>query len=107
MRLEQHGSGAKPEEHCAESASRHKRSNRPVTTALILTCLPSQPRRKLSLPGGSAAKVFEAPLTKIKLKWRKRGEFFAAHLAGSISGVSGMSGSLSFGYFSWRDKKSN
>ncbi|MBU4500058.1 MAG: hypothetical protein KKG40_07595, partial [Gammaproteobacteria bacterium] len=59
------------------------------------------------LLGGSAAKVFEALLTKIKLKQQKRGEFFAAHPAGSVFGNSGMSGSPSFGYFSWRDKKSD
>jgi hypothetical protein len=31
----------------------------PIITVLVLTFLPSQPRRKSSLPGGSAAKVFE------------------------------------------------
>jgi hypothetical protein len=31
----------------------------PVTTTLVLTFIPSQSRRKLSLTGGSAAKVFE------------------------------------------------
>jgi hypothetical protein len=61
----------------------------------------------LSLAGGSAAKVSEVLLTKIKSKQQKKNEFFAAHPAGSISGVSGMSGSPSFGYFSWRDKKSD
>jgi hypothetical protein len=61
----------------------------------------------LSLPGGSAAKVSEVLLTKIKSKQQKKNEFFDAHPAGSISGVSGMSGSPSFGYFSWRDKKSD
>jgi len=49
-----------------------------------------------------------APLTKIKLKQQKRGEFFAAHPAGSISGVSGMSGCVFFGYFLCRiDKESD
>jgi hypothetical protein len=69
--------------------------------------LPFQPRRSLSLPGGSAAKVFEFRSQKTKSKQQKRGEFFAARLAGSDFGVSGMSGSPSFGYFSWRDKKSD
>jgi len=40
-------------------------------------------------------------------KQQKRGEFFAARPAGSIFGNSGMSGSPSFGYFSWRGKKSD
>ena len=31
----------------------------PVITTLVLTFIPSQPRRKLSLSGGSAAKVSE------------------------------------------------
>ena len=44
---------------------------------------------------------------KTNLKQQKRGEFFAARLAGSISGNSGLLGSPSFGYFSWRDKKSD
>jgi len=74
---------------------------------MVLTCSPSQPRRKLSLPDGSAAKVSEAPLTKIKLKQQKRGKFFAAHPAGSVFGNSGMSGSPFFGYFLWRDKESD
>ena len=34
-------------------------SSSPVIAALVLTFSPSQSRRKLSLPGGSAAKVFE------------------------------------------------
>jgi hypothetical protein len=50
--------------------------------------------------------VSEAPLTKIKLKQQKRGEFFAAHPAGSISGVSGMSGvAFSLVTFFWRNQK--
>jgi hypothetical protein len=61
----------------------------------------------LSLAGGSATKVSEVLLTKIKSKQQKKNEFFDAHPAGSIYGVSGMSGSPSFGYFSWRDKKSD
>jgi len=61
----------------------------------------------LSLPGGSAAKVFEQRYKKQNLRTAKRGEFFAAHLAGSISGVSGMLGSPFFGYFLWRDKESD
>jgi hypothetical protein len=36
-----------------------KHSYRPVITTLVLTCLPSQSRRKSSLAGGSAAKVSE------------------------------------------------
>jgi hypothetical protein len=51
--------------------------------------------------------VFEPCYKKTKIKTARQGEFFAAHPAGSVSGVSGMSGSLSFGYFSWRDKKSD
>jgi len=73
-----------------------------VVAGLVLTFHPLQPRRKLSLPGGSAAKVFEPRPQKIKLKTARRGEFFAARPVGSIFGVSGMSGSpflrlLSFG----------
>jgi hypothetical protein len=37
----------------------------------------------LSLSGGSAAKVFEVLLTKIKSKQQKKNEFFDAHPAGS------------------------
>jgi hypothetical protein len=62
----------------------------------------------LSLAGGSAAKVSEVLLTKIKSKQQKKNEFFAAHPAGSISGVSGMSGCVFFGYFLCRiDKESD
>jgi hypothetical protein len=68
--------------------------------------LPSQPRRKLSLSGGSAAKVSEPRLQKIKLKQQKRGEFFAAHPAGSVFGNSGMSGvAFSLVTFFWRSKR--
>jgi len=63
---------------------------RQVTTALVLTFLPSQPRRKSSLLGGSAAKVFEPRPQKTKFKTARRGEFFAAHPAGSIFGNSGI-----------------
>jgi hypothetical protein len=60
----------------------------------------------LSLLGGSAAKVFELRPQKIKLKQQRRGEFFAAHSAGSIFGVSGMSGvAFSLVTFFWRDKR--
>jgi hypothetical protein len=38
------------------------------------------------------AKVSEVLLTKIKSKQQKKNEFFDAHPAGSVSGVSGMSG---------------
>ena len=74
----------------------------PVITALVLTYLPLQPRRKLGRPGGSAAKVFEPLSQKTNLKQQKRGEFFAAHSSDSIFGVSGLLGSpflwlLSFG----------
>ena len=55
-------------------------------TSLVLTFLPSQTRRKSSLPGGSAAKVFEPRSQKNKLKTAKWGEFFAARPAGSIFG---------------------
>jgi hypothetical protein len=80
----------------------HKRS---VASALVLTLIPSQPRRKSSLPGGSAAKVFE-PRSQIKSTLQKRGEFFAAHPAGSIFGVSGMSGvAFSWVTFFWRSKR--
>jgi hypothetical protein len=87
---------------------RHNSSAKcPVITALVLTFFPLQPRRKLSLPGGSAAKVFEPRSQKTKSKTARRGEFFAARPVGSVFGNSGMSGSPSFGYFSWRDKKSD
>jgi hypothetical protein len=69
--------------------------------------LPSQPCRKLSLPGGSAAKVSESRSQKTNLKHQKRGEFFAAHPAGSIFGVSWMGGAPFFGHFFWRDKESD
>jgi hypothetical protein len=62
----------------------------------------------LSLAGGSAAKVSEVLLTKIKSKQQKKNEFFDAHPAGSVSGVSGMSGCVFFGYFLCRiDKESD
>ncbi|MBU1264730.1 MAG: hypothetical protein KJ946_08970, partial [Gammaproteobacteria bacterium] len=48
--------------------------------------IPSQPRRKPSLPGGSAAKVFELRSQKNKLRTAKWGEFFDARLAGSVFG---------------------
>jgi hypothetical protein len=86
------------------STQAHKRSSHRNTGFDVI---PSQPRRKLSLSGGSAAKVFEPRSQKTNLKHQKRGEFFAAHPAGSIFGNSWMSGSPSFGCFSWRDKKSN
>ncbi|MDP3421984.1 MAG: hypothetical protein Q8S10_13820, partial [Thiobacillus sp.] len=44
---------------------------------------------------------------KTKSKTTRRGEFFAAHPTRLIFGNSGLSGSPSFGYFSWRDKKSD
>jgi hypothetical protein len=60
----------------------------------------------LSLPGGSAAKVSEAPLTKINQALQKRGEFFDAHPAGSVFGVAGMSGvAFSLVTFFWRSKR--
>jgi hypothetical protein len=62
---------------------------RAVITALILTFPP------LTAP------------PKIEPAGRISGEFFAARPAGSVFGNSGMSGSPSFGYFSWRDKKSD
>jgi len=43
----------------------------------------------------------------MKSAQQKRGEFFAARSARLSFGVSGMLGSPSLGYFSWRDKKSN
>jgi hypothetical protein len=73
---------------------------------LVLTLIPSQPRRKSSLPGGSAAKVFEHRSQKTNSKQQKRGEFFAAHPAGSIFGVSGMSGvAFSLATFFWRSNR--
>jgi hypothetical protein len=69
--------------------------------------LPLRPRRKSSLTGESAAKVFELRSQKTNSKQHKRGEFFVARSAGSIFGVVGDVGSPSFGYFSWRDKKSD
>jgi hypothetical protein len=54
----------------------------PIPAALVLTS-PPQPRRKPGLAGGSAAKVFEILLTKIKSKQQKKNAFFAAHPAGS------------------------
>jgi hypothetical protein len=63
---------------------------------------PLQTRRRSSVSGGSAAKVFEPRSQKTKSKTTRRGEFFAAHLTRLIFGNSGMSGSpflwsLSFG----------
>jgi hypothetical protein len=73
---------------------------------LVLTFFPSQPRRKSGLPGGSAAKVSEVLLTKIKSKQQKKNEFFDAHPAGSVSGVSGMSGvAFSLVTFFLREKR--
>ncbi len=40
---------------------------------LVLTFIPSQPRRKSSLPGGSAAKVFEPRSQRTNLKYNKSG----------------------------------
>jgi hypothetical protein len=93
------------EGHCAEPASHHKRANHPVITTLVLTFFPLQPRRKSSLPGGSAAKVFELRSQKTKLKTAKRGEFFAARPVGSIFGNSGMSGSPFLGLLSFGETK--
>jgi len=59
----------------------------------------------LSLPGGLAAKVFEPRPQKTKLKIARRGEFFAARLAGSISGNSGMSGAPFLGLLSFGETK--
>jgi len=75
-----------PEGHSVGCISQHKHSSYPVITALVLTFLPSQPRRKLSLSGGSAAKVSEPRSQKTNLKHQKRGEFFAARPAGSVFG---------------------
>jgi hypothetical protein len=58
------------------------------------------------LAGGSAAKVFEHRSQKTNLKQQKRGEFFDAHPAVSIFGVSGMSGvAFSWVTFFWRSKR--
>jgi len=73
---------------------------------LVLMFFPLQLRRESVLPGGSAAKVFE-PRSQNKTTQQKRGEFFDARPAGPILGNSWLSGSPSFGYFSWRDKKSD
>jgi hypothetical protein len=82
------------------TASQHKRANYPVITTLVLTFFPLQTRRRSSVSGGSAAKVFEPRPQKTKTT--RRGEFFAAHPARLIFGNSGLSGSpflwlLSFG----------
>jgi hypothetical protein len=76
------------------------------TVKLVLTFFPLQTRRRASASGGSAAKVFEARPQK-KSKTTRRGEFFAAYPTRLLFGNSGLLGSPSFGYFSWRDKKSN
>jgi hypothetical protein len=70
-----------------------------------LTFIPLQTRRKSSLPGGSAAKVFEPRPQKTKSKTARRGEFFAARPAGSIFGVSGMSGAPFLGLLSFGETK--
>jgi hypothetical protein len=80
----------------------HKHLKPRFIVSLVLTFFPLQPRRKPSLPGGSAAKVFEPRPQKTKSKTARRGEFFAARPVGSVFGNSGMSGSpflwsLSFG----------
>jgi hypothetical protein len=72
---------------------------------VVLTFLPLQTRRKLSLPGGSAAKVFEPRPQKTKLKTARRGEFFAARPVGSIFGNSGMSGAPFLGLLSFGETK--
>src|SRR4030065_1111417 len=60
--------------------------------------LPSQLRRKLSLSGGSAAKVFE-PRSQNKSIQQKRGEFFAAHPAGLVFWGLGGAGGAFFWFF--------
>jgi hypothetical protein len=70
-----------------------------------LTFIPLQTRRKSSLPGGSAVKVSESRPQKTKSKTARRGEFFAARPAGSIFGVSGMSGAPFLGLLSFGETK--
>jgi len=86
-------------------ASSRKHTNRPVIAALVLTFLPCQPCRSLSLSGGSAAKVFESRSQKSKSKQQKRGEFFAARTTGPNFGVSGMLGSPFLGLLSFGEAK--
>jgi hypothetical protein len=63
-------------------------------------------RRKSSLPGGSAAKVFELRSQKTKSKQQKRGEFFDARPADSIFGGFGDVGvAFSLGTFFWQAKQ--
>jgi hypothetical protein len=73
-------------EAIASDAFSPKYTNRPAITALVLTFFPLQTRRRSSTAGGSAAKVFEPRPQKTKSKTTRRGEFFAAHPAGSIFG---------------------
>ena len=87
------------EGHCAEPASHHKHANRPVITALVLTFIPLQPRRKLSLPGGSAAKVFEPRLQKTNLKQQGGASSSPPARQARFSGIRGCRGRLFFGYF--------
>jgi len=72
----------------------------PVITALVLTFFPSQPRRKLSLSGGSAAKVFEPRSQKTKLKTAKAGRVLCRPPGRlGFRGFGDERGRLFFGYF--------
>jgi len=65
-----------------------------ITTALVLTFLPSQPRRKLSLSGGSAAKVSEAPLTKLNQLYKSGASSLPPTRQARFSGIRGCRGRL-------------
>ena len=81
-------------------------TNRPVTPILVLTFLPSQSRRKLSLSGGSAAKVSEAPLTKNQIKNSKSGaSSLPPTWQAQFSGIRGCRGRLSLVTFFGETKK--
>ncbi len=84
-----------------------KHTNQSVTTVLVLTFSPLSPAEKRACRVDQRQRCLKPRSQKSNLKQQKRGEFFAAHPAGSFFGNSGMSGSPSFGYFSWRDKKSD
>ncbi|MBW8457086.1 MAG: hypothetical protein K0M58_01380 [Thiobacillus sp.] len=62
------------EGYCADVwRNTRKHSNQSVIASLFLTFFPLQPRRKSSLPDGSAAKVFEPRSQKNQIKNSKVG----------------------------------
>jgi hypothetical protein len=83
-----------------------KHAKRPVITALVLTYRPLQPRRKWSLSGGSAAKVFEPRPQKTKSKNSKAGRVLRRPSGGLDFREFGDVGvAFSLVTFFWRSKR--